>query len=183
MVSILPHLNLDERLRRAGIESSPLVFNQRSFSRFLEEGRLAPEQMLMPECPLCAGTGITGPEGEQEVCSFCGGHGVGLTPFAIEVLKLFDFVDNGKPLISEAELEKENRIFQLKEKIRREKAKISGQVGMHLAGEMQKSEWAAREKVAKEQLKAMRKVEEELSDEIAELATLQAEQEGEGAGS
>ena len=183
MVLPLLPLNLTEKINRAAASTSPLKFDEYDFLSFLTEGRLEPTQWLVKECFICNGTGAVGGEGEEELCPVCQGHGRTLTAFALEFVELWNFIKHSKPLVTEAELEKRNRINTLRQKIEAEKSRATSDIRLTLGGEVKIAQWEAeaiaQKRVAERQQKALKAVEKKLAAEIEELARLEAEEGGE----
>lgn len=183
MVLPLLPLNLSEKVNRAAASTSPLKFDEYDFLSFLNEGRLEPTQWLVKQCFVCGGSGAVGGEGEEELCPVCQGHGRTMTAFALEVVELWNFIKHSKPLVTEAELEKRNRINTLRQKIEQEKNNATHSIRLTLGGEVKIAQWEAeaiaQKRVAERQQKALKAVEKKLAAEIEELARLEAEEGGE----
>lgn len=178
LVSVLFPVNLLRRVNEAAGTARPLFFTEDEFKAFLKQGKLEICQTMVAECPACDGKGKIGMEGYVEVCPVCAGYGRSLTPFGVAVIELFDFINNARPLVCEEVLEKQNRLYHLKEKIHTARARAAEAVGYSLTGEMQVAELKARQKVMDEQKKAAQKAEAKLAKELAEVEALEAELSG-----
>jgi hypothetical protein len=98
-------------------------------------------------------------------------------------VELWNFIKHSKPLVTEAELEKRNRINTLRQKIEAEKSRATSDIRLTLGGEVKIAQWEAeaiaQKRVAERQQKALKAVEKKLAAEIEELARLEAEEGGE----
>lgn len=175
MITPYLHLNLVRKINDVSNIAKPALYTREEFLALLAEGRLELCQKLLLECEACRGTGAQGQEGFEEVCNICAGHGKTVTPFALEVLELLSFVNSAEPKVDEETLEKQNRLYHLKEKVTRAKGRAAEAKGYSLAHEMQQAEWAARQKVMDEQKKAIKQAEAKLAAEIKEVEALEKE--------
>ena len=167
LISVIPHLNL---VRENQHKTIPEMYSFDELAAWLARGQLDSSQELRRECPGCQGKGHVGDEDtEIELCPTCSGHGVVLTPLAVEIINFLEWWKNPVPVTTEAEIKKKNARLALETEARRKKIAVQSKLGMQLEGLQQQKQLEAGVELSKRIAKETAKIDAELEKKLKEL--------------